>query len=78
MHVAVGRVQWTPLSLFDCIKKNYPDECVLLVHLLYEDVLKGLESAIAFAILPNNNINITIIKPVLVSCLVLQLSVWEA
>lgn len=46
--------------------------------LIYEDVLKGLESAIAFAILDNNNINITIIKPVLVSCLFLQLSVWEA
>ena len=43
-----------------------------LSALIYEDVLKRLESAIAFAILANNNINITIIKPVLVSCEVLQ------
>lgn len=29
-----------------------------LSTLIYDDVLKGLESAIAFAILANNNINI--------------------
>lgn len=44
--------------------------------LICEDILKGLEAAIAFAILANNNVNY--IKPVFVSSLVLQLSVWEA